>query len=224
MNNEHNYLDNLKQIVTKRISSEIKETTIDEILDEIIHLCDIKPEFVAFQKYYFSILENEKYLFKKEPAFFREFKVKYSIQVIDKEYLDELENRKSEIYNRIINNQLSELFFDFFYKAKIKTKKGDILKNLGSFFSKLVHTYSPNEYCALDNPIKNYFGLKNESFYISFIVISSAYKNWVLENENLIKTIRYKFEQNDVNSHFQHDKISDMKLLDLIFWSKANKK
>jgi hypothetical protein len=222
-NNEQNYLYSLKQIVTKRISSEIKETTIDKILDEIIDLCNKKPKFLDFQKYYFEILEDEKYLFN-EPTFFRKFKVKYSIQVIDKEYLDDLENHKSEIYNRIINNQLSELFFDFFYKAKIKTKKGDILKNLGSFFSKLVHTYSPNEYCALDNPIKNYFGLKNESFYISFIVISSAYKNWVLENENLIKTIRYKFEQNDVNRHFQHDKISDMKLLDLIFWSKANKK
>jgi hypothetical protein len=222
--NEQNYLYSLKQIVTKRISSEIKETTIDEILNEIIDLCNKKPKFLDFQKYYFTILENEKYLLKKEPAFFREFKVKYSIQVIDKEYLDELENRKYEIYNRIINNQLSELYFERFYKAKIKTKKGDKLKNLGSFFSKLVHTYSPNEYCALDNPIKNYFGLKNESFYISFIVISSSYKYWASENENLMKTIRNKFEQKDTNGCFQHDKISVMKLLDLIFWCKANKK
>jgi hypothetical protein len=222
-NNEQNYLYSLKQIVTKRISSEIKETTIDEILDEIIHLCDIKPEFVAFQKYYFEILEDEKYLYI-EQAFFRKFKIKYSLQFIDNEYLDELENHKSEIYNRIINNQLSELYFEHFYKAKIKTKNEYTLKNLGSFFSKLVHTYRPYEYCALDNPIKNYFGLKNESFYISFIVISSAYNNWVIENENLMKTIRHKFEQKFTNSCFEHDKISDMKLLDLIFWCKANKK
>ena len=222
-NNEQNYLNKIKENIVKKFSEDINEGSIDKIIDKILKICEDEKKFINFQKYYFKILENEKYLFN-EPAFFREFKVKYSIQVIDKEYLDELENHKSEIYNRIINNQLSELYFERFYKAKIKTKIGDKFKNLGSFFSKLVHTYSPNEYCALDNPIKNYFGLKNESFYISFIVISSAYKHWVLENENLIKTIRHKFEQKDLNGYFQHDKISDMKLLDLIFWCKANNK
>ena len=33
-----------------------------------------------------------------------------------------------------------------------------------------------------------------------------------------------KFEKKDLNGYFQHDKISDMKLLDLIFWCKANNK
>jgi hypothetical protein len=221
-NNEQNYLNKIKENIVKKISDDINEGSIDKIIEKILKICEDEKKFINFQEYYFTILENKKYLLK-EPNFFREFKVKYSIQVIDKEYLDDLENHKSEIYNRIINNQLSELYFERFYKAKIKTKNGYTLKNLGSFFSKLVHTYSPNEYCALDNPIKNYFGLKYESFYTSFIVISSAYKNWVLENEDLIKTLRYKFEQKDINGYFEHDKISDMKLLDLIFWSKANK-
>jgi hypothetical protein len=222
-NKEQNYLDKIKEIVLKKISEDIKKSSIDGIIDKILTTCEEEKKFINFQKYYFKILQDEKYLFN-EHAFFRNFKSKYSLQFIDKEYLDELENHKSEIYNRIIKNQLSELYFERFYKAKIKTKKGDKFKNLGSFFSKLVHTFSPNEYCALDNPIKNYFGLKYESFYISFIIISSAYKHWVLENENLIKTIRHKFEQKDINDCFQHDKISEMKLLDLIFWCKANKK
>ena len=222
-NNEQNYLNKIKENIVKKISDDINEGSIDKIIEKILKICEDEKKFINFHKYYFTILENKKYLLK-EPDFFRVFKTKYSLQVINKEYLYGLEKHKSEIYSLIINNKLSELYFDNFYKAKIKTNNNIIHKSLNSFFTKLVHTYSPNEYSALDNPIKNYFGLKNESFYISFIVISSSYKYWASENKNLMKTIRNKFEQKDKNCYFQHDKISVMKLLDLIFWCKANKK
>lgn len=55
-------------------------------------------------------------------------------------------------------------------KVEIQQKNGIVKKRLGSFFVKSVHTFQPNKYCALDNPIKKYFGLENESFFVAFII------------------------------------------------------
>jgi hypothetical protein len=123
-NNEQNYLNKIKENIVKKISDDINEGSIDKIIEKILKICEDEKKFINFQEYYFTILENKKYLLK-EPNFFREFKVKYSIQVIDKEYLDGLEKHKSEIYSLIINNKLSELYFDNFYKAKIKTNNNE---------------------------------------------------------------------------------------------------
>ena len=113
------------------------------------------------------------------------------------------------------------LYFDIFYKAIIKHGDDLVEKDLGPFFAKLVHTFRPHEYCALDNPIKNYFGLKKESFFISFFIISSEYKHWATNNRMLMQTIKDKFIKADSNQIIKHDQLTDMKLLDLIFWSKA---
>ena len=86
-----------------------------------------------------------------------------------------------------------------------------------------MHTFRPEYYCALDNPIKNYFKLK-KSFFLSFIIISDVYKKWSKENENILSEIRRRFEQADKEKIIKQDKFTDLKLLDLIFWSKSNRK
>ena len=50
-----------------------------------------------------------------------------------------------------------------------------------------------------------------------------AYKEWAFDNKELLQSIREKFKQADIIQKIKHDKLTDMKLLDLIFWSKANK-
>ncbi len=147
----------------------------------------------------------------------------YSLQGIDNNFLDKLEILKKEILNNICNDNLAQLYFDTFNKAEIKHGVGIIEKDLGSFFAKLVHTFRPEEYCALDNPIKNFFGLKKESFFISFFIISSEYKHWATDNNQIIKTLKVEFKKADKIGVLKHDKLTDMKLLDLIFWSKANR-
>lgn len=87
---------------------------------------------------------------------------------------------------------------------------------------KLVHTFRPKEFCALDNPIKIFFGLNRESFLIAFFIISEAYKNWATENIQTLDTIRCNCKEADKEQLFNHKMITDMKLLDLIFWSQAN--
>lgn len=221
--NEQKYLSTLKQTVYNQISTDINERTFDEIVKTDLVKSHIDDKVSAgFQDYYFLTLDNEK-LYYSSADFFRQFKKRYSLQGIDNNYLDKLEGLKKEILKNIRADKLAQLYFDTFSKAVIKHGNDFKEKDLGSFFAKLVHTFRPDEYCALDNPIKNYFGLKKESFFISFFIISVEYKHWATNNKKLINIIREKFKQADKKGVLQHDKLTDLKLLDLIFWSKANR-
>lgn len=222
--NVRNYISNFQQSVYDRITLDINEKTIAEIVKfDLVksHLDD--TDSANFQNYYFSILDNEK-LYYSSTDYFRQFKKMYSLQGVDNNYLDDLERHKKEILENIRSENLTQLYFDTFYKVNIKHGKGFKEKDLGSFFAKLVHTFRPNEYCALDNPIKNYFGLKKESFFISFFIISFVYKHWATDNNKLLKKISRELQLADKKDILQHDKLTNMKILDLIFWSKANRK
>lgn len=221
--NEKEYISKLKQIVYDRISADINKKTVDAIVKIDLVKSHLNDKVSAgFQNYYCATLNNEN-LYYSSTDFFRQFKKRYSLQGIDNNYLDKLEGLKKEILKNIRADKLAQLYFDNFNKAVIKHGKDFKEKDLGSFFAKLVHTFRPDEYCALDNPIKNYFGLKKESFFISFIIISYEYKHWATDNKKLLKIIRDKFKQADRKGILQHDKLTDLKLLDLIFWSKANR-
>ena len=118
---------------------------------------------------------------------------------------------------------MAELYFGYFEKAHIRHYDKIVLKNLGSFFAKFVHTFKPEDFCALDNPIKDYFGLGKESFIIAFFMVSRAYKEWAMENKILIDQIRQMLNQLENNESIPNDQVTDLKLLDLIFWFKANR-
>uniref|UniRef100_A0A832DGS9 Uncharacterized protein n=1 Tax=Ignavibacterium album TaxID=591197 RepID=A0A832DGS9_9BACT len=221
--NVKKYINILKQTVYDQISADINDKTIDSVVESDLVKSHLDDKVSAgFQDYYFLTLDNEK-LYFSSTDFFRQFKKRYSLQGIDNNYLDKLEGLKKEILKNIRADKPAQLYFDTFNKAVIKHGKDFKEKDLGSFFAKLVHTFRPDEYCALDNPIKNYFGLKKESFFISFFIISVEYKQWATDNKNLLNIIREKFKQADKKGVLQHDKLTDLKLLDLIFWSKANR-
>lgn len=207
--------------IKDKISADISDKTVDKVVRTFLkfHLTDKGSK--SFQDYYFSILTNEN-LFLTSKTFFRDFKRRYSLQGIDNEYLDSLETNKKIILSLLHQDKLADLYFDYFAKAQIKHGKTKKTKDLGSFFAKLVHTFKPNDYCALDNPIKKHFGLKKESFFVSFGIISSAYKLWATDNDRALIEIRQNFKAIDRGHIMRHDKITDLKLLDLIYWSKAN--
>ena len=222
--NEEQYISFLKQNVYNKIASEINKDTIENIINIDLYESHIKDKVSSsFQEYYFKTLNNDKE-FLSMPDFFKQFKSRYSLQGIDNEYLNLLESKKSEILKLIRNNSLTTLYIDYFQKASIKHGEIRKEKDLGSFFAKLVHHFLPNEFCALDNPIKNYFHLSKESFFISFFIISGEYERWTKNNQELINTIREDFRKLDKNEILNYDKLTNQKLLDLIFWSKANRK
>jgi len=222
MNNTIQYIEKLEQLVYQKISEEINVTTRTESFDECFgfHISDTKSS--NFQRYYFRTINNDE-LFLNSTDFFRQFKTQYSLQGIDNLFLSKLEKDKTEILRLIRENNLSQLYYDFFYKAKLKHGDGFKEKDLGSFFAKLVHTFNPDNYCALDNPIKDYFGLSKESFFISFQIISKSYAEWGNHHKEIINKLKIRLQQIDNQTIIKQEKLTDLKLLDLIFWSKANK-
>lgn len=221
--NETNYINILKKRVCDSISNYINVTNIDSIIEKnLIETHLKKKQSEDFQLYYFKTL-NDEYHYLNTDDFFKQFKKRYSLQGIDNDFLERLESKKLEILKAIRDDQLTQLYFDYFNKVAIKYGDNYMDKDLGSFFSKLVHTFRPEDYCALDNPIKNYFGLAKESFVVSFFIISAAYKQWAKVNHTLIIDIRERLYLEDQKKIINFHKLTDIKLLDLIFWSKANK-
>jgi len=221
INNLLPYADKLATKVLNQIDAEINLELVDDIISDNIYSAHIEnPSSAKFQEYYFKTLNNKE-LFLSDERFFSEFKYQYSLQGIDNEYLKLLEDNKREIINLINHDRLTDLYFKFFKAARIKRGSGYMSKDLGSFFAKIVHTFRPYEYCPLDNPIRTYFGLQNESFYFAFIVISGSYRGWSMDNQKIIRELRSKAEAVDSHMVLKHAQLTDMKLLDLIFWSKA---
>ena len=186
--------------------------------------------YVKFHKFYLTLLVDtgSSNSLKKpnnfnEKAFFSQFKIKYSLQGISNEYLDYLTENKENIIKLINEDNIHDLFFNYFAKAQIKHKETFKSKELSSFFAKLLHTFKPNEYCALDNPIKDYFDLKRESFLIAFFCINAAYEKWN-SNANNINNLREKIKDIDTKNDLQVDLLSNKKILDMVYWHKANVK
>lgn len=215
------YVESCKQEVKSKISVLLTSTSTKQIAASAFKFHFSQNQSSSgFQEYYYSMVANRRdFLSSKD--FFRTFKQKYSLQGIDTNYLDRLENEKKQILQLIDNSELAILYFRYFAKAQIQRGQQTIPKRLGSFFAKLVHTFKPDEYCALDNPIKKHFGLDGESFYIAFTIVSSAYKEWAVENPHLISQIRTELELTPRGKSYS-SKTSNLKLLDLIFWKQAN--
>jgi len=219
--NMNSYIDKHIAAIRRQISADINDMTVDNVVRTFLAFHISGKNSSSFQDYYFLTLTNENY-FLSSPTFFRDFKKRYSLQGIDNGYLDRLESDKQNILALLQAGKLADLYFDYFAKANIKHGATTIDKDLGSFFAKLVHTFKPADYCALDNPIKNYFGLQRESFFIAFSIISSAYKLWAADNKKLLADMKQQFENIDNKHLIRHDRVTDLKLLDLVYWSKAN--
>lgn len=214
------YLKALQQSVKIKISDHLRNQDVKKIARAVFAFHFEDSNSLAFQKYYREMIANRE-LFLSASDYFRVFKQKYALQGIDNAYLDNLEGEKTAILHYIENGDLAGLYLNFFAKAPIKHGEDIVEKNLGSFFAKLSHTFIPDKYCALDNPIKTYFGLARESFYVAFLIISNAYGEWVSENSELLQQIRAELELNKTGKSFSA-KMSDLKLLDMIFWYQAN--
>ncbi len=210
-------VDKIKAQLREEISNEKLTILVQKNLIDA-HVIDKKSS--NFQRYYFEILKNEEKL--KEPQYFKSFLSHYSLQGINAEFREEIECQKHEILKLIKAEDLVQLYFSYFRSAILERKGATYKSEQGSFFTKLVHTFLPHKFVALDGPIKKYTGLEKESFFQSFIALSQAYIEFAQENKDLLLSIRKAFKKLDTGSNMQHDKITDLKLLDLILWSKAN--
>lgn len=174
-----------------------------------------------FQTYYMEILKNET-LFLNQKNYFSVFKSKYGLQGIDSNHLQSLEDSKEEILTLLQTGDLITLYQKYFWKQKIKHKEDFIEKDLNSFFTKFVHTFYPDSFPALDNPIKLLLGFEKESFLFAFFCIATIYQRFIFECPNQIQMIREIFKQETQSFNGRNNAYSDIKLLDLILWKMAN--
>lgn len=208
--------DNVKLTIAEVLSA---DTAVDTAKTAFaFHFNDAAS--LKFQRYYAETVDNPR-SYLDSPHFFKTFKNQYALQGIDNAYLVALEDNKGSLLCLIEDHALSRLYLEHFASAAIQHKGALVRKNLGSFFAKFVHTFKPADYCALDNPIKNYFGLSRESFFVALLVTSHAYKEWASETPDELSRIKAELLTHESAKPFA-TKITDLKLLDLIFWFKAN--
>lgn len=211
------YLEQHKERIKNKITQSLTDESLISITDAVKRNFDNKKA-KSFQVYYAQTISNKEY-FLSEKNFFRTFKQQYSLQGIDKKHLKKLEENKKEILSFIENNDLSSLYFHFFYNVSTQHGTKTITRNFGSFFAKLVHTFAPDKYCALDTPIKKFFDLENESYYIALVIISRAYEEWARENSTFLNDIKSKIS---TFANIDMTNMTNLKVLDFIFWHKAN--
>lgn len=218
------YINQLTDCVLSKIDKDLKGETANALFkkhftERIVNEKNNRSQFNNFQVYYFETLgEIDKIDFK-------DFKQRYSLQGVNSGYLEWLNNHKKEIGKFIETDNLSELYFKYFVSAKIKTKSGTKKKTLGSFFTKLVHTLKPEDYTPVDIPMKNYFGFEKDSYYIAMIVISKAFKDWCNKNRTLVEDFKEqmcKYVNKNYKIAIGKELVTDMKVMNTIYWSIAN--
>lgn len=218
----NDYLDSLSKSILNKIKIVINDQTIDDLVEQDLsfHL-NQEESSSKFQRYYSKVTNNsDNYL--QDTEFFKHFKYQYSLQGVDTNLLTRLESNKQKILDYFNSNRSFEVYDEFF--SKVETKHGSkiIKKDFGSFFAKLAHTIKPETFCALDNPIKIYFDLEKESFIVAFYLISQAYRDFSTSDKYCMTELRKSFKNIDQNNIMPHDNLTDLKILDLIFWYRAN--
>lgn len=221
MNNLEKYNDQLSNICFERINEKLSGKTAECLFREnfenrINSEKTTRKHFIEFQKYYFKLMDNP------EEIQFNIFKQKYSLQGVTSEYLDNLNIKKREIIELIKEDNLADLYFKHFHHKCIISGNP---KSFGSFFTKVVHTFKPYDYTPVDMPMKEYFKLNNESYFVSMLVISNAFKKWANENRNTVDEfnrllVNYMNENHSLS--IDKSQVTDIKVMDTIFWSIAN--
>ena len=215
------YIASKLQNMGNMLSSKINEHTLNDLchVNLKFHLTDRGS--LKFQLYWQKLVFEHNYYDRKDD-FFREFKQMYSLQGIDNDYLDFLEKNKQDIKTFFQNKDYFEIYKKYFSKAQIRRKNNTMGKELGSFYTKLLNSFDPNRFTALDNPIKNYFGFKSEGFFISYCIINEGYQQFIKTNKNLFVSMRNTFLQIDNQDKLKICSVPELKILDLIFWYEAN--
>lgn len=214
------YFSSISTSITDKISNIINHGTINTLTQIIFRNYIADKKFLKAHQFYLTFTGNINAI-EKEQTFFRTFRSKYSLRVAES-YVDRLDNNKHLILNQITVNPLC-VYKTNFTNVPTNYKGRIIYKAQSSFFSKLMHTVNPDHYCALDNPIKNkIFELKTEGFFFSYCLINDVYTQWINSNLKLLTDLRNSVQQVDTANLLQMTELTNMKVLDMIFWYKAN--
>jgi len=213
---EQNFHQQRKQVF-ERLNKYFNTLTIEKATSEKLIQQINLPRNLRFAKYYNSAKMTDS-------NFMHTFKSKWSLQGLDTFTEDRFEKAKLTMAEYVKKNNIIQLYFDYFHQVPLvhsgETKKTD----LASFWSKFCHVVSPEIYPPLDNPIKDWLGLKKESFTQAFLIIVSAYQGWLDfgGGKQYLSEVRKTIPQYFGEHASLFSERTDMNLLDLILWAEAN--
>jgi hypothetical protein len=207
MTTANTYIDKLVEKVRHQISAEITKKGIQRFKTDVA--CRVaKTNSVKFFRWYFETTSNPKRL--AEGKEMREFKTKWGLgRFVKDEVCDRIQENFADIVRLVNRDNLTTLYFEYFEQV------GTPPTNQGCFFTKLVHTLKPQDYCPVDTIISGHFALVNESYFVRLCALSRAYKEWASENRNLIADLKNELGRDD--KHQIWEQLEDLKLLDTIF-------
>jgi len=215
------YIETCAAAVCQQIDDHLRNKNVDEIIDISFVQRSGTVGFQTFQRFYF----DKSAVSRKD--YFNVFRSRYSLQGVDSAYLEKLNANKEEIFKRISDGDIHGVYRQFFYKQRITHGKGSRDKSLGSFFTKLCHTVEPELYTPMDNPMRDHFGLQDESFPIAMLIVSNAFAAWCGKNEFKVKAIKeglaVAFNSDArMGIKIEPTQLTNMKVMDMIYWSVAN--
>ncbi len=218
----HHYFDTQVDNVVKHIDKIFESDKLTHLTEGIVEGLLEDSKFLAFHEYYLGVTNKPKKALANK-QFFANFKKKYSLQGIDNSFLHNLEKDKQKIIDTITSNP-EWVYTVYFQNVMLKHKEESVNRNLASFVAKLLHTFNPNQFIALDNPVKNLLGLSNEGFYFSFLVVNSAYIKWLDNNKSALDQMKQTITAIDKTNQLKLDSLTDLKIVDIFLWRMATKK
>jgi len=166
---------------------------------------------IDFVKYY------NRTVLDKEKINFGMFSNKWALH-LRKNHIDYLDKNYELLKKEILNKK--DIYS--FYKKFGIDKNGRRNK---SFCCKIFHSFLPNEFIPLDNPIRNHFKLKdfNSDHHLwCEQIIRSGYLIFISKNKKKIKLIKEVLSDKEFE-FFRIKELSNIRLLDMIYWFILNR-
>ncbi|UZE94286.1 MAG: hypothetical protein IB618_01810 [Candidatus Pacearchaeota archaeon] len=197
--------------VSKIIEEDFKEYDKEKLIKLFREYFKDKRS-IDFVKYY------NKTVLDKEKINFGMFSNKWALH-LRKSHIDYLDKNYKLLKKEILNKKNIYLF----YKKFGIDKSGRRNK---SFCCKLFHTFLPNEFIPLDNPIRNHFKLKNfnsDHHLWCEKIIRNGYLIFISKNKEKIKLIKEVLSDKE-SEFFRIKELSDIRLMDMIYWFILNRR
>lgn len=196
-----------KAILVKGIIEDEFRGMNEESLERFFDDFKNDKRVISFIKYY------NKSVLDKNKINFGEFKHRWAIQGMTKDVIEFFEKNQDKLKEEIITKKDIKSFF-----RKYCTQK----RREWVFCSKLFHTFLPDMFPPVDNPIMNNFNLKKENLIDRILIVKRAYELFIKNNVDFIKMIRRVLSKNKF-SYLRVNELSDIRLLDMYYWVKKSR-
>lgn len=187
--------EDLRRITTRKI-----EVFFDNVLKD--------RRAMSFIVYYNrTVLDREK-------INFGEFKYEWAIQGMTKEVYKFFDMHIEKLKDEILKEKNIYSFFEKYCVVK---------RREAAFCCKLFHTFLPHEFPPLDNPIRKHFQLQREDFIKAASIIKKGYELFIKDNQQIIRVFRTVLKDAKY-SFLRIVELSDMRILDMYYWSFISRK